>query len=239
MRLTANETKYLKKLKDKKYRKSEQLFLVEGRKLCQELKKSNYEIVKTLATNSEFENYPNFLLVDVEVLNSIATTKTPQEIVCVAKILNKSDSLPKKNSLILDNLQDPGNIGTLIRSACAFDFNDIYFINCADIYNEKVIRGSMGAIFKITPHIISKEDLLKNKRDICDILIGTDMKSKNGIEFKNKKRLAVVVGNEGNGVDEEILKHCDTTVTLKMSNDVESLNVGVAGSIMMYEIYKQ
>lgn len=238
MRLTANETKYLKKLKDKKYRKSEQLFLVEGKKLCQELKKSDYEIVRTLATNSEFEDYPNFLLVDAEVLDSIATTKTPQEIVCVVKIKNKLDALPKKNSLILDNLQDPGNIGTLIRSACAFEFDDIYFINCADIYNEKVIRGSMGAIFKITPHIISKEDLIKQKSDICDILIGTDMKSKNEMEFNNKKRLAVVVGNEGNGVDKEILEHCDSIVTLKMSNDVESLNVGVAGSIMMYEIYK-
>lgn len=238
MRLTANETKYLKKLKDKKYRKAEQLFLVEGTKLCEELKKSDYEIVKTISSTLEFKDYPNFVLADEEVVSSLATTKTPQKIVCIAKIKDTLESFPRGNSLILDNLQDPGNIGTLIRSASAFNFNDIYFINCADIYSEKVVRGSMGAIFKIKPHIATKEYVLKNKAKICDVLVGTDMKSKNDLAFLDKKRLSVVVGNEGNGVDKEILNHCDSLVTLKMSNDVESLNAGVAGSIIMYEIYK-
>ena len=238
MRLTATETKYLKKLKDKKYRKTEQLFLVEGVKLCEELIKSNFKISRTLATDEKYNNYPNFVLVNHEILDTIATTKTPQDIICVAEIPQKFDGLPKGNSLVLDNLQDPGNIGTLIRSAIAFDFNDIYFINCPDIYSEKVIRGSMGAVFKINPHFVTKEEFIASKSDICDILVGTDLNSSDKLNFSPKSKLAIVIGNEGNGVDKDILKHCDSIVTLKMTDKVESLNAGVAGSITMYEIYK-
>ena len=87
MRLTATETKYLKKLKDKKYRKTEQLFLVEGVKLCEELIKSNFKISRTLATDEKYNNYPNFVLVNHEILDTIATTKTPQDI--ILKVLKK------------------------------------------------------------------------------------------------------------------------------------------------------
>lgn len=237
MTLTNAEIKNIKKLKDKKYRKTENLFLVEGVKLCEEVKNSKYIIEKTLSSNEKFKDYPNFVLVDYEILKTVATTETPQEIVCVCRKIENEAPSPRGNSLILDELQDPGNIGTLIRSAVAFNFNDVYFINCADVFSEKIIRASMGAIFKINIHIVSRDFIINNKRDICDCMLGTDLHSKN-VSCNSSKKLAVVIGNEGNGVSKDILNACDKIVTLEMTDRIESLNAGVAGSILMYEIFK-
>jgi len=240
MKLTQAELKNLKKLKDKKYRKEQGLFLVEGIKLVEELLKSDYQIKMTISSNENYSNLPNFVLVDYDVLKTIATTTTPQEIVCVCQIPQTNLAVPLGNSLVLDNLQDPGNIGTLVRSAMAFNFSDIYFLNCVDIYSEKVIRASMGAIFKINAHLVDKSYLTAHKDELFDILISTDLNSKslNQVETKNKL-VAVIIGNEGNGVSEELSKIADEKITLPMTDKVESLNAGVAGSIVMYEIFKR
>ena len=239
MQITNAEIKNIKKLKDKKYRKSSGLFLVEGVKLCKEVLNSKYEIKYTLSCSEEFKDYPNFTFVDYDVLKTIATTQTPQEIICVCEMPKLLDDLPKGNSLILDNLQDPGNLGTLIRSALAFGFNDIYFVNTVDIFSEKVIRSSMGAIFKISAHNVTEDYIIDNKSDICEILIGTDLNSSklDNVNVNNKK-VAVIIGNEGNGVSKKLLNSTDINITLEMTDKVESLNAGVAGSILMYELYK-
>lgn len=239
MEITNAELKNLKKLKDKKYRRIQNLFLVEGVKLCEELLKSNFKIVHTLSSNEKYKSYPNFVLVSAEVLKSIATTETPQDIICVCEIPTSQQTLPKGNSLILDNLQDPGNIGTLIRSAVAFNFLDIYFINTADIYSEKVIRGSMGAIFKVNAHVVDKEFVKTYKNKICDLLIGTDLNSETLSSVDTTKKIGLIIGNEGNGVSKDLLDITDKNVTLAMANDVESLNAGVAGSILMYNIFSK
>ena len=227
-------------MKDKKYRKSEGLFLVEGSKLCEEVLQASYEIKYTLTSNEfKYNDYPNVCVVDYEVIKTISTTDTPQDIVCVVYIPHVELGMPKGNSLILDNLQDPGNIGTLIRSAIAFDFNDIYFIDCPDIYSEKVVRSSMGGIFKINAHIISREELIQNKLKICDILLSTTLNAE--ILGKNhlpNKRIGVIIGNEGNGVSTELIQVSDMAVKIPMTQNIESLNAGVAGSILMFEIFK-
>ncbi len=239
MELTSGEIKKIKKLKDKKYRKSENLFLAEGKKSCEELLKSNYQIEYTLASTDEYQDYPNFCLIPYEILKQIATTTTPQDVVCVVKIPKLLDDPPTGNSLVLDNVQDPGNVGTLIRSALAFGFTDIYFINCADIFGEKVIRSSMGNIFNIKPHVVDFEYIEQNKKVICDKMIGTNMSSKNLKEIDTNGRITLVVGNEGNGVSQKMLSICDEIATIPMDNGVESLNVGIAGSIAMYEIFNK
>ena len=239
MEITNAELKNIKKLKDKKYRRLQNLFLVEGVKLCAEVLKSDYKIKFTLSTNDKYKNYPNLVLVSSDVIKAVATTETPQDIICVCEIPISNNNLPNGNSLILDELQDPGNIGTLIRSAVAFNFKDIYFVNTADIYSEKVIRASMGAIFKVNAHIVDRNYIIQNKNQICDLLIGTDLNSK-GLDRKDKsKKTSLIIGNEGNGVSEELLNITDKNVTLKMANDVESLNAGVAGSILMYNIFSE
>ena len=240
MRLTNNEIKLIKKLKDKKYRKSEGLFLVEGSKICEEVLHSDYEIKYTITCNEfKYNDYPNVCVVDYEVIKSISTIDTPQDIICVVRIPNVELSMPKGNSLILDGLQDPGNIGTLIRSAMAFNFNDIYFIDCPDIYSEKVVRSSMGGIFKVNAHIVEREDIIAHKRDICEILLSTTLNGQElGKKYLPSGRIGVIIGNEGNGVSNQLISACDKAVTLPMTDKVESLNAGVAGSIIMYEIFK-
>ena len=239
-KLTNIEIKYLKKLNNKKYRKSEGLFLVEGTKLCEEVLNSNYEIKFTITSNEfKYNDFPNVTVVDYDSLKSICTTVTPQDIVCVVYVPKFEMGYPKGNSLILDNLQDPGNIGTLIRSAMAFGFNDIYFIDCPDIYSEKVVRASMGGIFKINAHLVSRQKLIENKDKICDILVSTSLNA--DILGKNrlpKQRIGVIIGNEGNGVSTELIQASDMAVKIPMTDRVESLNAGVAGSILMYEMFK-
>ena len=239
MDITNLELKNIRKLKDKKYRKELGLFLVEGIKACEELIKSNYEIVYTLSCNNNYKNYPNFVFTEYEVLKKIATTETPQDIICVSKLSNLNKTFSEGNSLVLDELQDPGNLGTLIRSALAFNFKNIYLINSVDAFSEKVIRSSMGAIFKVNICKISKNDFIANKSNICDYLIGTNLNSSKLVKKDiNNKRVAVVIGNEGNGVSKEMLSACDKVITLEMTKQVESLNASVAGSILMYEIFK-
>jgi len=240
MKLTNNEIKLIKKLKDKKYRRSEGLFLVEGGKICEEVLHSNYQIKYTITCDEfKYNDYPNVCVVDYDVIKSISTIDTPQDIVCVVHIPHHDLSNPKGNSLILDGLQDPGNIGTLIRSAMAFGFNDIYFIDCPDIYSEKVVRASMGGIFKVNAHIVSRQQVIDSKRDICDILLSTTLNGeKLSKNYLPNARLGVIIGNEGNGVSAELISACDKAITLPMTSNVESLNAGVAGSIMMYEIFK-
>ena len=239
-KLTNNEIKIIKKLKDKKYRKEYGLFLVEGSKLCEELLNSNYEIEHTITSNEfKYNDYPNVAIVDYDVIKAISTTTTPQDIICVAHTKQSDCGAPEGNSLILDGLQDPGNIGTLIRSAMAFGFDDIYFIDCPDIYGEKVVRSSMGGIFKVNPHVISRDELIDKKAEICDILLSTTLNGEQlGQNYLPNKRIGVIIGNEGNGVSDQLVEASDLKVKLPMTDKVESLNAGVAGSIMMYEIFK-
>jgi len=240
MGITNLELKNIRKLKDKKYRKELGLFLVEGIKACSELINSNYEIKYTLSSDENFKHYPNFVLIDYDVLKTIATTETPQNLICVCAMPNLNRISNQGNSLVLDELQDPGNLGTLIRSALAFNFKNIYLLNSVDPFSEKVIRSTMGAIFKVNICKITKEEFIKNKSQICDYLIGTDLNSSklNKQQIKDKK-VAIVIGNEGNGVSKEMLSICDKIITLPMTEQVESLNASVAGSILMYEIFKK
>ncbi len=239
-KLTNAEIKMIKKLKDKKYRKECGLFLVEGAKLCEEVLNSNYEIELTITSNEfKYNDYPNVAVVDYDVIKLISTTTTPQDIICVVNIPRQEYGVPKGNSLILDGLQDPGNIGTLIRSAMAFGFEDIYFIDCPDIYGEKVVRGSMGGIFKVNAHLVGRDELIAKKAEICDILLSTTLNGEQlGQNYLPNKRIGVIIGNEGDGVSDQLVEASDLSVKLPMTDKVESLNAGVAGSIMMYEIFK-
>lgn len=240
MKLTNLDIKLIKKLKNKKYRRSEGLFLVEGSKLCEEALNSSYTIKYTLTSNEfKYNDFPNVCIVDSKILESISTVETAQDIICVCEIPTNTNSFPLGNSLILDGLQDPGNVGTLIRSAIAFNFEDIYFIDCPDIYSEKIVRASMGAIFKIKPHIISRDELIANKKNICDILLSAILNGKDLSEIHLiSKRIGVIIGNEGNGVSKQLIDACDKTITLPMSGKIESLNASIAGSIIMFEIFK-
>ena len=226
----------IKNLKDKKFRKEHSLFMVEGEKFSKDLLGTDIEIVYTITTNKELKNFPNIELVSEKMLSSLATTKTNQNIVCICKVKDYGFN-SVGNSLILDNLQDPGNVGTLIRSALAFGFKDIYLIEGVDPYNEKVIRSSAGTILKVRLHQCCYEELEKNKTKVAKNFIVADMKGEpiNKI-YLPKSSIAVIIGNEGQGVSQLMRDMANITISIPMSSEVESLNAGVAGSIIMQKI---
>lgn len=226
----------IKNLKDKKFRREHALFMVEGNKFCADLLNSDIEIVYTITSNKNLTGFPNICVVSEKMLSSLATTKTNQDTICVCKI-KEYGIKPIGNSLILDNLQDPGNVGTLVRSAVAFGFEDIYLVGGADPYSEKVIRSSAGTILKARLHVCGFETIKANKTNIADILIVADMdgESINKIRLP-KGKIAVIIGNEGQGVSDEFISIANTKISIPMMPYVESLNAGVAGSIIMQKL---
>lgn len=226
----------IKNLKDKKFRKEHSLFMVEGEKFCKDLLNTDIEIVYTITSDKTLKGFPNIEVVSDKMLSSLATTKTNQNIVCICKV--KDYGLESVgNSLILDNLQDPGNVGTLIRSALAFGFKDIYLIGGVDPFNEKVIRSSAGTILKVRLHECDYTELDKFKAKIAENFVVADMKGEpiNQICLP-KNRIAVIIGNEGQGVSVEMRNMANITISIPMSDEVESLNAGVAGSIIMQKL---
>ena len=226
----------IKNLKDKKFKRENNLFVVEGNKFCADLLNSDIEIVYTITSNANIKGFPNICVVSEKMLSSLATTKTNQDTICVCRIKEYGIN-SVGNSLILDNLQDPGNVGTLVRSAVAFGFKDIYLVGGADPYSEKVIRSSAGTILKTRLHLVDFETIKKNKSKIAKNFIVADMsgESINKICLP-KSTVAVIIGNEGQGVSDEFLNLADTIISIPMAPQVESLNAGVAGSIIMQKI---
>ena len=226
----------IKNLKDKKYRKDNSLFMVEGEKFCKDLLGTDIEIVYTITTDKNLKGFPNIEVVSEKMLSGLATTKTNQNIVCICKVKDYGFN-SVGNALILDNLQDPGNVGTLIRSALAFNFKDIYLIGGVDPYNEKVIRSSAGTILKVRLHECDYAQVQENKEKIAANFVVADMKGQSINKIcLPKQQVAVIIGNEGQGVSEFMHKLANITISIPMMPEVESLNAGVAGSIIMQKL---
>lgn len=176
------------------------------------------------------------VLVKDNVLKSVCDTKTPQGVAVVANIKPLKLKEPEGNFLVLENLQDPGNLGTIIRSARGTDFKDIYLINCVSPYNQKVVRSTMGAIFSQNLCFFkTSTDFLNFAKQNELSLCAADMAGENLFGYKKpNENFGLVIGNEGSGVSIEMKNACKYSVSIPMKNGLESLNAGVACSILMY-----
>ena len=224
--------KEISKLNNKKYRKEKGLFIVEGEHLVEEAYKHNL-LVEVYSLNET--SYENSYIVTESVMKKISNLDSIPNIIGICKI--KKEEEIGNRILILDNIQDPGNLGTIIRSAVAFNVSTIVLSNdSVDLYNSKVIRATEGMIFNI--NIISRDlfsfvPSIKNQYKIY----GTNVES--GTLLKNVEKVekcAIIMGNEGNGVKKELQKICDENIYIEMNKQCESLNVGVATSIILYEL---
>ncbi len=236
--LENKKIKNLSKLLQKKYRDEEDKFLVYGDHLVLEANNSGVLMEVLLTEDYDCDLDIPKTYVTYEVLKKLTNALNPQKIVGVCRKLNRKEIGNKV--LLLDDIQDPGNLGTIIRSSVAFGFDTIVLSNnSVDMYNEKVIRASEGMLFKINIIRNDIKEVIENLK--CDKYTiygtkvdgGTDVSS---IDYPSK--LALVMGNEGNGVSDSILNMCDDYIYINMSN-CESLNVGVATSIILYEISKR
>ena len=230
--LTNEKIKEVVKLKNVKNRKEKNLFIVEGPHLVEEAKNMNV-LVESYTICDDLDG----ILVSKEVMKKICNTDSVCQIIGICKY-NGAKEITNR-VLILDGVRDPGNMGTLLRSAKSFGFNTIFCsTDCVDFYNDKVIRASQGSIFKlnlITGDILQFINSLKKTHDIY----GTNVK--NGVSVSTVTgfdKIAVVLGNEGVGISEEVNNILPKNIYIPLDN-MESLNVSVAGSIIMYELKKE
>lgn len=241
MLITSPDNKKIKelvKLKQKKYRDSMEKFIVETEHLIKEAFLEGRLLEVYVLENNElsFKVDVPVYYVSVSVINKLKNISTSKFIGVVSK--KESKEYRGKKYLLLDRVSDPGNLGTIMRSAVAFNVDTlIVSLDSCDIYNDKVIRASEGAIFKL--NIIS-EDLLQaiNTLKKLDIAIyGTDVK--NGVDVREipKDNFAIIMGNEGAGISSDVKKLVENNIYIKTSN-VESLNVAMAASIILYELNK-
>ncbi len=236
--------KEARSLNDKKFRKFYGKFLVDGEKLVREVVDGELEIDKIFVDSAKLSSFDYILgkfsgkvvPVTEKVLASISENITPQGIIAEVVMKETFDFSPKKNKpiLVLDRIQDPGNLGTIIRTAAATGFETIVLIDTADPYSPKVVRASSGGIFYLDIFRMNQEEII----DFCEKknyeLLIADMGGKN--VFKNKidnKNVALVIGNEGQGVS-KTFKEKGVAISLPMKEQMESLNAGVSASVLMY-----
>ena len=236
--LDNKKIKHLNKLKEKKYRDEEGLFIIETENLIKEAYNSNLLEELYLLEDSNIKYDVKTFYVTKEVMQKISNLKTPSKCLGVVKKLVPRDY--QNRLLILDNIQDPGNLGTIIRSAVAFNIDTVVLGNtCVDLYNDKTIRASEGMLFKIN---ILRKDLSNFLEDLKNnnyTLYGTEVtggKVLNTVTFSQK--CAIVIGSEGKGISPEIKKLITQNIYIPMSYQTESLNASVAASIIMYEMSK-
>lgn len=231
--------KQIRALSDKKERDNSGLFIAEGIKLVKEALSFSLKIYAVIGTKKWIYelgelNGVNEEKVSEEVYASVSTEKSPQGIMAVIYKPELSDIKESKRCLLLDDVQDPNNVGAIIRTAAATGYNTVYLTeNCADPFSPKSVRASMGGIFRVNTVCDNKNNLLTK---IKKPLIVADMGGESIDIFRKTEEFCLVIGNEGKGVSKEVKKMAKFTVSIPMENNVESLNASVSAGILMYQL---
>ena len=268
-----NETiKMIKKLKEKKYRDEEKMYIVEGIKMVKEAIQENANIHKIIISEellkkenvgasiarpeeqinvgADFHARPEgvpcpidkTMIVTQNVFKFISDVTNPQGILAVIE-KEKKEEIDYETDflLILDGLQDPGNLGTILRTADSVGLNQIIVSNgTVDSYNPKVIRSTMGASFRV--RVIESDDLVKTIKEIRNHgfkIAATDLNTNQTIYNMEMKKVAIIIGNEANGVSKEVLEVADEKVKIPMLGKTESLNAAVATGVILYEYVRR
>lgn len=222
-------------LADKKFRKQYNQYVVEGIKPVRECIDAGFEIERIICVEG-LDGFEGATVVTESVFKSISSEKTPQGVLAVVKIPHFQLKPPEKACLLLDCLQDPGNLGTVIRTANAAGYDEIYLINCTDPYSPKAVRASMSGIFFVNIYQGTREEILKTLEGVP--LICADMNGENIFGFNPPERFCLCIGNEGSGISNEIKGRASYTVKIPMRDTCESLNAAVSAGIAMYALRK-
>ena len=234
--LQNEQVKRWTKLHQKKERDRQGRFLIEGEHLLQEAYESG--IVETVISLSPRQEDVKNVLVTRQVMDKIAGSVSGTSVMAVCRITEK-EIRQYERILLLDNVQDPGNLGTMIRSAVSFCFDGVILSDdCCDVYNDKTVRSTQGALFRIP--VIRKplaEAIRELKEKGVRIAALAPAASDPMAEMQEAEKMGFILGNEGNGIRKEILDMADQRVRIEMDG-FESLNVAVAGGIIMYRFQK-
>lgn len=249
---------FVAKLAEKKYRKAFGKYVIEGerlvkdallhgaqvtelylnRTLCEKLGLNDEPCVADVCDTLNFASdvEAQVFVTSDDVFAKMSDTVNSQGVIAVADLPENNHGAPKGNCLVLDGLQDPGNVGTLIRTAAACDFSDVFAVNSVDLYSPKVLRSAMSAHFCVK--LQQFDDISVAWKYLSDTeIVAADMNGQNVAFADFFRSVALVVGNEGNGISDFCRTNADKIVSLPMKNDFESLNAGVAGSVLMYQIF--
>lgn len=252
----ANATvKYVKSLKQRKFREANGAFFVEGLRLSMEALQSGWEIRWVLMTEDFYKEHGResllqafsrqSILVTDKILKELSETEHPQGILTVLSMpQTQTIHLEGKRILLLDCLQDPGNMGTIIRTADAFAFDGILVSDgCVDVYNGKVLRATMGSIFHIPIWQAGNAvDAVNRLKTDGYTVYATHLQGQLMTEIPamtNKEKVALIIGNEGKGIAPEVAQAADAWVKIPMPGRAESLNASVAAAIFMYTMMER
>lgn len=239
--------KFAKKLiSNKKYRDSSKLFVCESAKVINNIISQGYKLVNLLITSDskyfkDFKLLPNILLIKNQSLKSISSLKNSDGTIGIfEKKTNKIKIKPEGKYLVLNKIQNPGNLGTIIRTACAFNIDGIYITNdSVDLYHPETIRNTMGYI-GITPIAIYYNYFdvisLLQKNHIKVYATALNNKSSDVNKVKLTNGIAIVFGNEGSGLNHKEIRVCDQSIYINTNPKVESLNVAIAAGIILSKI---
>lgn len=230
--------KSVRALRQKKGRDEQNAFIVEGEKLVDEAIKTGQIIKNIFVTEKYAQKYERFnpVLVSESVLSCLVDEVTPQGVLAVVQILKSGAITPLTHCLLLDRVQDPGNVGAILRIAVACGIKQILVIDCADAYSPKVVRASMSGIFKVNIVKIDETSAIALLRDNNLPLIVADMKGDNLFEFNPPSGFCLCVGNEGNGISQNLKSVASHKISIPMQGELESLNVAVATGVALYTL---
>lgn len=243
MPITSRQNEKIKEIKSlfrKDSRADLKLYVAEGSKTVREAILSNQPI-KRIAVKEKFygefvgiaDDKTEVLSVTDSVFESITGEVSPEGVLAVIEMPNTAVKKPVGNRcLLLDGISDPGNLGTILRTAAAAGYKDIYLSGCVDPFNPKVIRSSMSGIYFVRLNIGSLEEVFGAIEGYD--LISADMSGKNVFDFEKRDKICLAIGSEAQGLSETVRKKSDYTVSIPMEKEMESLNAGVSAGILMY-----
>lgn len=239
---TRNQTvKLARSLAEKKFREQYGLFLVEGGNIVKDIPEGT-EVEFYLVSESRAEETAAALAltrakvyyVTDDVMKSVSDTVTPYGIAAAVKIPERRFSLPSGNAVLLDGVSDPGNLGTIIRTAAAAGFFDVYLLGCADAYSGKAVRASMGGIFRVRVVAVTEEQAVGLVAGTPSVVL--DMDGENLLEKGLRAPVTLVAGSEAHGVRKIVADSAARVASLPMQGGMESLNVAVAAAVAMYSV---
>ena len=243
-RITSRKNALLQQVKrllsSKKEREASGLFVSDGTKLLQEAVRW-YDGLDTVilsdGVEAEVPEDVRVIRVPEDVMASVSPMETPQGALFVCRLPQKKVFVPQRGMLLLDGIQDPGNLGTILRTADALDVPVVLLEGCADPYSHKVVRSSMGAVFRVQPVQACWQDV-KAACAQAGIAVGVTAWSERAKDLRQSdlKNMAVVIGSEGKGVRQEVLDSADAELIIPMNPHCESLNAAVAATIVMWQM---
>ena len=236
--ITKNQIKLIKSLRSKKNRKQSGFFVAEGEKIVDELLKSDLEAVNIFSISEKYKNLKNYISINSTQLKQISNLKSPNNVTGIFKIPVNKEIDFNSNIIALEEINDPGNLGTIIRLCDWFGIKNIICSqNSVDCYNPKVVQSSMGSISRVSISYMEFDNLISS---VSHNTVAADLNGKSLKEHIFSKNQIIFFGNESNGFSQKVSSNIKTKITIQSYNDnVESLNLASSVAIVLSELKNQ